>query len=828
MATEVSVLGLRVSPQGFTETNSNLIDFRKRAQEAADAAEELQRKSKNTGDAAKKVGEGAEKGAKGVDKLDKEMGKATGAAHNMAQNLGRLMGVLASFTGALVVGKLADSWSDMQSRVGAAIKDMGAAPAVMQQIVALSNATYSSLSQTVDTFAGNVGALREMGKSIDDTVKYTEALNHALVITATKGERAEAVQIALGKAMDVGKLGAEGLETILANGGRVAEALAKELGTTVGGLRGMASQGKITGDVIANALINNLETLRKEAAEMPATMADGLTRITTGFTYLVGSMDKATGASASVASIMLTIGDGLNAIAEWAANNPDTVAAIFRGILSAVVAVSAVYIGSFIPALAVATIGLATQAGAFILLNGGIWGAVAALVAMKGALMATGIGALIVVLGVAVYKFIELAQKVGGFGKALGLVADVGVEALTRIWTAGLGLWEGLKGVALGIQGAFLRAFQAIGTAWDSVANGIAGTWNLIAGTGAGKSMGLTEMGQSNVGGAIGGLADEKILQSGEAFRRAGGHFRDVIKPMESVKALMQALEEGAAATGNTVINLGDNTDNTGDKLKNLGNGAAGAAEKVGELDKVMKSLREELELLQKTQGMSELDKAIFGKQQEAGVSGGSVAGQAIEDAMRTIDALKKVEDAGKKGADAVAGIFTSMMDGSKKLKGAVADLLMEMAKVQMRNAVLGVMGGGGLLGKAAGWIGGMLTPNADGGVYNSPGLSAYSGSVVSSPTVFPFAKGAGLMGEAGPEAILPLKRGANGKLGVEAGTGGGQSVDVRVSVGVDEDGNINVRQIAQQEAAGAVSTYDRQHLRSRVQQINSKTRRNG
>lgn len=41
----------------------------------------------------------------------------------------------------------------------------------------------------------------------------------------------------------------------------------------------------------------------------------------------------------------------------------------------------------------------------------------------------------------------------------------------------------------------------------------------------------------------------------------------------------------------------------------------------------------------------------------------------------------------------------------------------------------------------------GSVTPNANGGVYNTPGLSAYSGQIVSKPTLFPFARGAGLMG---------------------------------------------------------------------------------
>lgn len=56
---------------------------------------------------------------------------------------------------------------------------------------------------------------------------------------------------------------------------------------------------------------------------------------------------------------------------------------------------------------------------------------------------------------------------------------------------------------------------------------------------------------------------------------------------------------------------------------------------------------------------------------------------------------------------------------------------------------------------------------NAKGGVYNSPSLSAYSGQIVSKPTMFAFSSGAGIMGEAGPEAIIPLARGSDGKLGV-------------------------------------------------------------
>jgi phage-related minor tail protein len=81
------------------------------------------------------------------------------------------------------------------------------------------------------------------------------------------------------------------------------------------------------------------------------------------------------------------------------------------------------------------------------------------------------------------------------------------------------------------------------------------------------------------------------------------------------------------------------------------------------------------------------------------------------------------------------------------------------------------------------------MTPFADGGIVNGP-------------TVFPMANGAGLMGEAGPEAIMPLKRGADGKLGVSGGGGGtvvnvynqsGAETEVQESTGADGGRQIDI-----------------------------------
>ena len=94
-----------------------------------------------------------------------------------------------------------------------------------------------------------------------------------------------------------------------------------------------------------------------------------------------------------------------------------------------------------------------------------------------------------------------------------------------------------------------------------------------------------------------------------------------------------------------------------------------------------------------------------------------------------------------------------------------------------------GLFGGGssptGMAGFSASQLAGPIMASANGNVFSGAGISAYSGSVVDKPTLFPFARGIGLMGEAGPEAILPLTR-VNGRLGVQA-QGGAPSITVNV-----------------------------------------------
>ncbi|HCD3004948.1 TPA: phage tail tape measure protein [Enterobacter cloacae] len=114
--------------------------------------------------------------------------------------------------------------------------------------------------------------------------------------------------------------------------------------------------------------------------------------------------------------------------------------------------------------------------------------------------------------------------------------------------------------------------------------------------------------------------------------------------------------------------------------------------------------------------------------------------------------------------------------------------------------------GAGASTGTAIADYGSNFQFNAKGGVYSSSDLSTYSGQIVDNPTFFAFAKGAGVMGEAGPEAIMPLTRAADGSLGVRAvnGAGAGGDMAPKVYITIDSNGNTSAQVPSGLEQFGA------------------------
>lgn len=330
------------------------------------------------------------------------------------EKAGALMAkAFAVMTAAFSVSKLVEytnRWTDLSSRVEIATGSIGQGAATMQRLSEMARRTYSSLDQTAEGFLLNATAMREMGATTGQTLDYVEAINNAMVVSGAKGERAASVMNALGKAMALGKLSGDNLNTVISTGGRVAEALADSIGVTTLELRALGAAGKITSkDIIG--ITSQLELLREEADSMPATIGDAFTLLGNSILTMVGQFDQANGASSRVAEAIIWVADAMN-----------TGAISIERLLAMAAAMGAYMAGAWV--------------ASFIAAHGAVATLTAGLGLLRAALIRTGIGALVVIAGELVYQLYNVVDGSNSVGDAFDRLKKSGVDTWERVVSA--------------------------------------------------------------------------------------------------------------------------------------------------------------------------------------------------------------------------------------------------------------------------------------------------------------------------------------------------------------------------------------------------------
>ena len=249
-----------------------------------------------------------------------------------------------------------------------------------------------------------------------------------------------------------------------------------------------------------------------------------------------------------------------------------------------------------------------------------------------------------------------------------------------------------------------------------------------------------------------------------------------------------------------------------GVKKPSGGGGGGGGKSPAEEFAEYLDGLKQQAELEKQLVGLFDEKRAeeeaviearqkygeVFGTTQEAELRGTLAQIEADKERQRVLEEAKQQQEA---LASMIAGqmgdAFMSIVDGTKSVKDAFKDMaraiIKELYQVFVVKKITGFIEGfvGGIGGgsSSVGSVRPKVRPFADGGV-------------VGGPTYFPMAGGkTGLMGEAGPEAIMPLKRGANGKLGVQMEGGSQGNVVVNQSFNFSANGDDSVKKLIAQAA---------------------------
>ena len=220
------------------------------------------------------------------------------------------------------------------------------------------------------------------------------------------------------------------------------------------------------------------------------------------------------------------------------------------------------------------------------------------------------------------------------------------------------------------------------------------------------------------------------------------------------------------------------------------------------QLDEYMKGLERTVKLEKKQVGVSEDVARSLELEEEYKKRGLKVDEERIEKLVRQEAVLRRATQAEERRQDQIdtfsghiENAFMAAVDGSQSVEDAF--------KTMMRNIIADIYQQ--MVAKqAASFITSMIFGAANGAVMSRGNVTPFaSGGVVNGPTLFPMSNGIGLMGEAGPEAIMPLKRGKDGKLGVE---GGGTTIvqNINVSTGVQQTVRTEIKSLMPQIAESA------------------------
>ncbi|HGY4394714.1 TPA: tape measure protein [Citrobacter freundii] len=242
--------------------------------------------------------------------LDSIGNSATTAAKKMDElqtNINRVAGAIAA---SLVVdwGKAflvaADNMSQLNSRIERLTGSAATASQTMQNLMRISSATGGSLQDTAKLWETLSTALRDTGATNGQIIQLTETLQKIGRIGGSSSEEMANALRQFGQSISSGTVRAEEFNSILEQMPELARQIAAGMGVSIGELRQLMLDGKLTAEDALNAIQKQTGSVNAEFEKLPRTLSQANTALTNSFLSMIDSVNQATGASSGLVAII--------------------------------------------------------------------------------------------------------------------------------------------------------------------------------------------------------------------------------------------------------------------------------------------------------------------------------------------------------------------------------------------------------------------------------------------------------------------------------------------------------------------------------------------
>ncbi len=214
-----------------------------------------------------------------LDMMERGFDGTTRAVNNTERSMSSLSGVAVALTAALSVKQVseyADAWATVNNKLANSLRPNEQLADVTERVFNITQQTRGSLDATASLYARLERATRQYGTSADDLAKLTTIINQGFVVSGATAQEAENAIIQLSQGLASGALRGEEFNSVNEQGNRLIVALADSMGVSIGEMRNMAAQGKLTTDVVVNGLLSQGAVIGKEFANTTTTISQAL------------------------------------------------------------------------------------------------------------------------------------------------------------------------------------------------------------------------------------------------------------------------------------------------------------------------------------------------------------------------------------------------------------------------------------------------------------------------------------------------------------------------------------------------------------------------
>ena len=278
------------------EQASRLRDLGNAANAGADDLGLLRRRTDEANDSTDRLGQG-------VDKVK--------GAFNGLQGLLATLGI---GVGASELLQMADSFKTLEAKIRLATGEGVDFITGFEGVQAIADETFTSIEDTGELFTRISRAGKEMNLAQKDVLSVTKTINEAIQLSGGSAESNQAAITQLIQGLQSGVVRGEEFNSIMEQSPRLARAMADGLGVTLGQLRAMAAEGKLTSEVVITAVQSQGTAIQSEFDKMPLTIANSLSQLKNNFLTFVGDIDKQLNSSGGVSSIIQQMATSLDEI----------------------------------------------------------------------------------------------------------------------------------------------------------------------------------------------------------------------------------------------------------------------------------------------------------------------------------------------------------------------------------------------------------------------------------------------------------------------------------------------------------------------------------